>query len=248
MALSGDGCGALRTKCLDRLGINFSCACACDPQSRKTICSCFNTKCLMIASVNVSQPLLEWDVGSCALTVRIVFSSKTPCVAHFSSDPVDGLGCPKSAFISLKDVDQAWWTYDTWRHTKCQSHGLPSIMIWILPKYHDSNIGGLGTEDGPIEDEVFWWVDLFLLRTFLVEKGTQLDKVWLASLPTYHYPPTCTFQARQFQGAPNLFPSPTLQHPQWSSFESQLEFNPICWSVITDGLTPCNTFALKIFP
>ena len=109
----------------------------------------------------------------------------------------------------IEDIDQAWWTDNTWGYTECQSHGLTSIMVWILSKYHDPDIGGLGTEDGPVEDEVLWWVDLLPLRVLLVKKRAQLDKVRLANLDTHHHPPTRALQARQLQGTLNLLP---LQH------------------------------------
>ena len=66
-------------------------------------------------------------------------------------------------FDLVEDVDQAGWTSNTRGDAECQPHGLSRVVVRILSKYHHPNIGWLGTEDGPIEDEMLWWVHLLLL-------------------------------------------------------------------------------------
>lgn len=56
----------------------------------------------MAASVNVCQPMLAWDAGFPALTVRLELRSKTPCLAHFSKLPFFGMVMPTSEFNSVK--------------------------------------------------------------------------------------------------------------------------------------------------
>lgn len=82
-AESGDGCGASRIKCFGLLSIAFF-ALAGLPQSMKTIGLSCSFKTRIAASVNSSQPIPLCELAWCALTVRTVFKSKTPCLAHFS--------------------------------------------------------------------------------------------------------------------------------------------------------------------
>src|SRR5438045_3569668 len=73
-AASGEGCAAVRMWCFFVL-IRLIFSCAKRPQRRKTTLS-FNSEIFSITvSVKWCQPILEWLIGSPALTVRDAFNN-----------------------------------------------------------------------------------------------------------------------------------------------------------------------------
>ncbi len=64
--------------------------------------SFLSDKCLIVASVNFSQPIFEWDIGSDCLTVNDEFNINTHWSAHFCKHQLLGGLIHKSDSNSLK--------------------------------------------------------------------------------------------------------------------------------------------------
>ena len=88
--------------------------------------SFLSERCCIVASVNFSQPIFEWDIGSDCLTVNDEFNIKTHCSAHFCKHPLFGGLIHKSSSNSLKifcndggNLTPGW----TEKHSQCACHG-----------------------------------------------------------------------------------------------------------------------------
>ena len=96
----------------------------------------------MMASVSVSQPWPAWLAGWPSSTVRLVLSSKTPCCAQRTKEPLAGsAGTPRSRSQFLEDVAQAGRYFLSGGHRKGQSLGLAGPVVGILTHDDHPHVG-----------------------------------------------------------------------------------------------------------
>lgn len=137
----GDGCENLRTQWTRGSGLMAFWACA--PQSINTRPGRRAANRRITPPTKRSQPILEWDAAAPRLTVRVVFSNRTPSRAHFFQATVAAHPCLGITVLDgRQDIPKTRGRRHVRAHAKRKSVRLAGVVIWVLADDNHAHLVG----------------------------------------------------------------------------------------------------------